>query len=150
MYKRDRAALGRGKSLERAGGGAGERAGIKVGMSDGRAMELEIGGQGRSRSGLSVVTGEQRLNLERRRWLGIWRLLRKVGQEAAKWEGQQRQSSSVFLMPGWALGPESPPGDLGLQEALNSGIWSACAYACHCARVRVVSAPVGSALGCGT
>lgn len=137
--------------MERVGGGAGERAGIKGGMSDGRAMELEIGGQGRSRNGLSVVTGEQRSNLERRRLLGIWRLLRKVGQEAAKWEGQQRQSSSVFLMPGWALGPESPPGDLGLQEALNSGIWSACAYACpcHCARVRVVSAPAGSALGCG-
>lgn len=72
MYKRDRAALGRGRSLGRAGGGAGKRAGIKGGTSDGRAMELEIGGQGRSRSGLSVVTGEQRLSLERRRLLGIW------------------------------------------------------------------------------
>lgn len=72
MYKRDRAALGRSRSLGRVGGGAGKRAGIKRGTSDGKAMELEIGGQGRSRSGLSVVTGEQRLSLERRRLLGIW------------------------------------------------------------------------------
>lgn len=71
-------------------------------MSGRRAMELETGGQGRSGSGLSVVTGEQRLNLERRRLLGIWRLLRKVGQEAGKWKGQQRQSPSILLMPGWA------------------------------------------------
>lgn len=72
MYKRDRAALGRSRSLGRVDGGAGKTAGIKRGTIDGKAMELEIGGQGRSRSGLSVVTGEQRLSLERKRLLGIW------------------------------------------------------------------------------
>lgn len=71
MYKRDRAALGRGRSLGRVGGGAGKRARIKGGTGNGRAKELEIGGQGRGRGELSVVTGEQRLSLERRWLLGI-------------------------------------------------------------------------------
>lgn len=57
--------------MGRVVGGAGKRVGIKGGTSNGRAMELEIGEQGRSRSGLSVVTGEQRLSLERRWLLGI-------------------------------------------------------------------------------
>lgn len=72
MYKRDRAALGRGRSLGRVGGGAGKkRARIKGGTGNRRAKELEIGGQGRGRGELSVVTGEQRLSLERRWLLGI-------------------------------------------------------------------------------
>ena len=68
MDKRGRAASGRGRSLGKVGCGAGKRAGSKGGTSNGRAKELETGGQGSSRSGLSVVTGEQRLSLETR-WL---------------------------------------------------------------------------------
>lgn len=68
MDKRGRAASGRGRSPGKVGGGAGKRAGSKGGTSNGRAKELETGGQGSSRSGLSVVTGEQRLSLETR-WL---------------------------------------------------------------------------------
>lgn len=57
MYKRARAAWGRGRSLGRGGGG-GKRAETKGGASDGRAMGLEIGEQGRSRKTLSVFIGE--------------------------------------------------------------------------------------------
>lgn len=57
MYKRDRSALGRGRSLGRVG--AGRRTGTKGGTSDGRAMGLEIGEWGRSRSGLSVYRGAE-------------------------------------------------------------------------------------------
>lgn len=47
-----------------------KRAETKGGASDGRAMGLEIGEQGRSRRALSVFIGEQRLGLERRQLLG--------------------------------------------------------------------------------
>lgn len=88
MYIRDRAAPGRGRSLGRVGGDAGKRAGTKGGASDGRAMGLEIGEQGRSKSGLSVFIAEQRLGLERRQLPDPHPM--KAIEEAAKWEGQLR------------------------------------------------------------